>query len=225
MCGRFVRHSSLDLIENTFSVDIVESEETSPRYNIAPSQPVLAVLKDDAKRLVRLRWGLVPFWAEDRRIGNRLINARMESVDKKPAFRSAFRKRRCLVVADGFYEWKGEKGHKQPFYLTTKEDRPFGFAGLWEVWRDRETGQDLRTCTILTTDAAESLKDIHHRMPVVLKPQYQDRWLHPDMNTGQLKQLLSDGRVSEFQRRPVSRRVNRVQNDDPGCIKEVVSGK
>jgi len=221
MCGRFVRHSSLDLIEHTFAVDHVEPQEAEPRYNLAPSQPVLAVVESDGKRLIRLHWGLVPFWAEDRGIGNRLINARAETADKKPAFRHAFRRRRCLIVADGFYEWKGEKGRKQPFYLTLTERRPFGFAGLWEVWRDRDNGEELRSCTILTTGAADSLKDIHHRMPVILKPEFQDEWLETGQEIDRLKQVLAAGAVSEFQRRPVSRRVNRVQNDDPACIEEV----
>lgn len=223
MCGRFVRHSALELIENTFAVDVVEPREEEPRYNIAPSQPVLAVVRDDdGKRLVRLQWGLVPFWAEDPRIGNRLINARSESVEKKPAFRSAFRKRRCLIVADGFYEWQGHKGRKQPFYLTVENARPFGLAGLWELWRDRDTGEALYSCTILTTAAADGLKDLHDRMPVVLKPEFSDAWLDPNLKPERLKQILSDGVETEFQRRPVSRRVNRVQDDDPGCIQEIV---
>jgi len=221
MCGRFVRHSSLDLIENTFAVDDVEIDAVEARYNIAPSQPVLAVIRDQGKRLVQLHWGLVPFWAEDRSIGNRMINARAETVEKKPAFRGAFRKRRCLVVADGFFEWKGEKGRKQPFYLTLEGDRPFGFAGIWDIWRERDTGEELRSCTILTTAAAASLKDIHHRMPVVLKAENRDTWLDPAAGPDRLKQILTDGFVTGFRRRPVSRQVNRVQNDNPGCIEEV----
>ena len=220
MCGRFVRHSSLDLIEHTFSVDRMEPDADGPRYNIAPSQGVWAVVKDDNKRLVRLRWGLVPFWAKDAGIGNRLINARAESVETKPAFRSAFRKRRCLIVADGFYEWKGRKGRKQPFYLTLSGAQPFGFAGLWELWRNPQSGEELRSCTILTTDAAESVKDIHDRMPVVLKSEFRDGWLDPGAEPGRLQQMLYDGVETEFQRRPVSRHVNRVQNDDPQCIEE-----
>lgn len=221
MCGRFVRHSSLDLIERTFSVDRVEPDADGPRYNIAPSQGVWAVVKDDGRRLVRLRWGLVPFWAKDPGIGNRLINARAESVETKPAFRSAFRKRRCLIVADGFYEWKGQKGRKQPFYLTLAEAQPVGFAGLWELWRNPQSGEELRSCTILTTGAAQSIKDIHDRMPVVLKSEFRDGWLDPGAEPGRLKQMLFDGVETEFQRRPVSRHVNRVQNDDPQCIEEV----
>jgi putative SOS response-associated peptidase YedK len=208
------------LIQRTFCVDRVEPDADEPRYNIAPSQGVWAVVKDDNKRLVRLRWGLVPFWAKDPGIGNRLINARAESVETKPAFRGAFRKRRCLIVADGFYEWKGRKGRKQPFYLTLAEAQPFGFAGLWELWRNPQSGEELRSCAILTTDAAQSIKDIHDRMPVVLKSEFRDGWLDPGAETGRLKQMLFDGVETDFRRRPVSRHVNRVQNDDPQCIEE-----
>jgi putative SOS response-associated peptidase YedK len=217
MCGRFVRHSSLALIEETFTIDALETQAKAS-YNIAPTQPVAAVVTNGGSRLLDLHWGLVPFWAKDRSIGNRLINARMETAAKKPSFRSAFKKRRCLIVADGFYEWQGEKGRRRPWYLRLPTGGPFGFAGLWETWQP-EAGLDYKSCTILTTNASDSVRAIHHRMPVILQPEAYRDWLDPNMHdTDHLQQLLLDGQVRDLKSHPVTKRVNDVANNDPGCI-------
>ncbi len=217
MCGRFVRHSSLRLIEKTFNIDSVEAELASS-YNVAPSQEILAVINNGANRLGAFHWGLVPFWAKDRSIGNRLINARAETVAEKPSFRAAFKKRRCLIVADGFYEWKGEKGNKQPWYLTTPSAQPFGFAGLWESWKD-ENSREYLSATIITTAAGESMKNIHHRMPVILKPAVYQSWLNKDIeDPNRLDQIIQNDNVRDLRSYPVSKQVNTVANNHPGCI-------
>lgn len=218
MCGRFVKHSSLELVEKTFNVDSVE-EETAASYNIAPSQPVQAVVRNGGKRLVLLYWGLVPFWAKDPSIAARMINARSETVADKPSFRQAFRKRRCLIVADGFYEWKGEKGRKQPWFVTLPTGGPFGFAGLWETWRKSDEHTPHRSCTILTTDASPGLREIHHRMPVILHPDGWDAWLDPvNQSAAPLQQLLRDTCCRDFNFYAVSTRVNHSSNNDDRCI-------
>ena len=218
MCGRFVRHSSLSLIEKTFNIDSVEAE-VAPSYNVAPSQQILAVIHNGANRLVALHWGLVPFWAKDQTIGSRLINARAETVAEKPSFRTAFQKRRCLIVADGFYEWKGDKGHKQPWYLTMPAAEPFAFAGLWESWT-AEKNHEYLSSTIITTAASESVKNIHHRMPVILQAAAYHDWLNKDIEDPvRLKQVLREGCVRDLRSYPVSKQVNAVANNNPGCIK------
>ena len=223
MCGRFVRHSSLRLIEQTFNVDAA-GIQTAPSYNIAPGQRVLAVIGGEHPRLAELHWGLVPFWAKSTQIGGRMINARVETVAEKPSFRNAFAKRRCLIVADGFYEWKGAKGDKQPFYFTLPDGCPFGFAGLWEVWGQTDSSEPYRSCAIITTEASESVRTVHHRMPVILHPQMHAAWLDASTrDTDRLKHILSDSIFSQLIHRPVSRKVNSTRNNDPGCIEPIDS--
>ena len=219
MCGRFVRHSSLRLIEQTFNVDAAEIQPASS-YNIAPSQKVLAVVGGDSRSLTELHWGLVPFWAKDKQIGNRLINARAETVAEKPSFRSAFAKRRCLIVADGFYEWKGPKGDKQPFYFTLPDGSVFGFAGLWEAWQGGSASSETyRSCTIITTEASQSVGAIHHRMPVILRPDMHASWLDSSPHsTDGLKHVLAEGHIRQLVHHPVSRKVNSTRNNEPACI-------
>lgn len=218
MCGRFVRHSSLRLIEQTFNVD-VSGIQAAASYNITPTQKVLVVVGNDKHHLAELHWGLVPFWAKDIRIGNRMINARVETVAEKPSFRSAFAKRRCLVVADGFYEWKGVKGDKQPFYFSLPDGSPFGFAGLWEVWKGADAAEAYRSCAIITTAASRSVRAVHHRMPMILRPEMHADWLRPStQNTDHLKQLLSEGLFRELVHHPVSRKVNSTRHNEPACI-------
>ena len=223
MCGRFVRHSSLRLIEQTFNVDAA-GIQTAPSYNIAPTQKVLAVVGNHKHLLAELHWGLVPFWAKDTRIGSRLINARAETVAEKPSFRNAFARRRCLIVADGFYEWKGVKGDKQPFYFALPDGLPFGFAGLWEEWKKEESSstEAYRSCAIITTAASQSVRDVHHRMPVILRPEMHAAWLgSPPSNTDHLKHILAEGLHRQLVRHPVSTRVNSTGNDEPACIDPV----
>ena len=220
MCGRFVGFRPIEVLQQYFPIDQTAAETTA-NYNVAPSQEVLAVVRrEDQNWLEHFHWGLVPFWAKDPSIGNRLINARAETVAAKPSFRHAFRKRRCLILTDGFYEWTGTKGHKQPVFITLPEDRPFAFAGLWESWRppDRD-GDRYRSCTIITTAASPSLQPIHHRMPAVLKPEAYGAWLDPNLaDTRKLTDLLTHGIQTDFTHRPVSKAVNATRNNSPACI-------
>ncbi len=217
MCGRFVSHSSLSLIEKTFNVDSVAAE-VSPNYNIAPIQTVPVIVRNHQTRLDMFHWGLVPFWAKDLKIGSRLINARVETVAQKPSFRNAFKKRRCLIVADGFYEWKGPKGQKQPWYLTLSADEPFAFAGLWERWTGDLKGEYL-SCVIITTAASKSVRDIHDRMPVILSPEAYDTWLDIENDdAAKLNSILKEGHIRDLMCYPVSKRVNSVRNNDAECI-------
>ncbi len=178
MCGRYVGYRNLEELLEHFPIDETACEATAS-YNIAPTQEVLAIVSREGENwLDKFHWGLVPFWAKDVSVGNKLINARSETIDKKPSFRVAFKKRRCLIPADGFYEWQGEKGNKQPIYLSLPGQEPFAFAGLWERWTPKEAdSEEYRSCTIITTAASESVKPIHHRMPVILKPEKYDQWL------------------------------------------------
>jgi len=218
MCGRFVSHSSLNLIEKTFNVDSVAAE-VSPNYNVAPTQTVPVIVRNHQTRLDMFHWGLVPFWAKDLKIGYRLINARVETVAQKPSFRNAFKKRRCLIVADGFYEWKGPKGQKQPWYLTLPADEPFAFAGLWERWTGDPQGEYL-SCVIITTAASKSVRDIHDRMPVILSPEAYDTWLDIENDdAAKLNSILKEGHIQDLICYPVSKRVNSVRNNDAECIK------
>lgn len=177
MCGRFAFYSSSDAMAELFRAEPVGSVE--PRWNIAPTQDVAAVRQRESGRreLVNLRWGLVPYWAKDPSIGNRLINARAESLAEKPAYREAYRRRRCLVLADGFYEWRPGPDGKIPWFISLASGEPFAFAGLWERWRDRERGEVLETAVIVTTAAQGFIAELHDRMPVVLSREQGDRWL------------------------------------------------
>lgn len=222
MCGRFVVFRHLEALQDHFPIDRVEAT-VSASYNVAPTHEVLSIIRQGGRNvLVRLHWGLVPFWAKDAAIGSRLINARAETVASKPSFRSAFRKRRCLVVADGFYEWRGPKGNKQPVYITLPEDAPMAFAGLWEMWDDRgRAAEPLRSCTILTTQASPSLREIHDRMPVVLAAEAYRDWLDPNQSDIDLGGILAERTHKTFSFRPVSLAVNAVKNNSPDLIRAV----
>ena len=194
-----------------------------PNYNVAPTQKILAIInQDNENKLEKLHWGLVPFWANDISMGSRMINARAETVSQKPGFRNAFRKRRCVIPADGFYEWKGEKGDKQPYYITVPSGKPFAFAGLWETWTDKENDEEsvYKSCTIITTEASEPLSSIHHRMPAILDPEFYEKWLNEKIqNPKNLEIILRDGLIHDMIYYPVSKLVNSVKNNDPNCIK------
>jgi len=221
MCGRFVGYRDLEALRAHFPIDRVEAD-LSPNYNTAPSQTIPAIVRLDGENVLQaFRWGLVPFWAKDPAIGSRMINARSETADSKPAFRAAFRKRRCLIPADGFYEWKGPKGHKQPMLITLPGDRPFGFAGLWEIWDGKGAAEaPLFTCTILTTSASSSIADIHDRMPVILNPMTYDEWLDDNTPEDALKDILSNRINRDFHSHPVSKAVNKVANNSADLIKK-----
>jgi putative SOS response-associated peptidase YedK len=166
-------------------------------------------------------WGLVPFWAKDISMGNRLINARAETVASKPSFRAAFKKRRCLIIADGFYEWKKVKGKKEPFFLTLLDKKPFAFAGLWEAWNDKgKIDQSYLSCTIITKPASESVLPVHHRMPAIVSPEKYAAWLDPDnQDAGKLEDILQNWTISDLTNQPVSKQVNNARTNDASNIK------
>lgn len=219
MCGRFTLTSTPEQLAQCFGLD--EPPQAAPRYNIAPGQDVLAIRVDaETSRRVAVhpRWGLVPSWAKDAAIGARMINARAETVAEKPAFRGAFRARRCLVPADGFYEWATRHGRKQAHYIGLRDGAPFGFAGLWEHWVD-PSGGALESCTLLTRDAIESIRAIHSRMPVILDPAAYEAWLDPALDDpALLAALLQPPPEEHIVCHPVSDRVNDVRFDDPACM-------
>ncbi len=218
MCGRFsLTRGDRDLIEDEFSVKLPRS--LSPRYNIAPTQEVLAIVEDDQGRHVdMLRWGLIPSWAQDEKIGNKLINARSETLFEKPSFREAARRQRCLILADGFYEWQKRPGGKVPIYVRLKSKEPFGMAGLWERWESPD-GRVFKTCAIVTTDANELLKPIHDRMPVIVPREMWDLWLDPAVREPEeLAPVLRPYPAEELELYEVSKLVNRADYDGPECI-------
>ena len=217
MCGRYTLRTPVDTLAEQFGIT-GPLPEVPVRYNVAPTQEVAAVLAEDNERhLQMLRWGLIPSWADDPAIGNKMINARSETAAGKPSFRGAFKKRRCLILADGFYEWQKVNGGKQPYYIHMEDELPFAFAGLWEVW-DKH-GEEIRSCTILTTDANDLVGEIHHRMPVILPPENYDLWLDPDIREAEpLRDVLRPYPGDFMDAYPVSRRVNKPSNDEPGCI-------
>lgn len=214
MCGRFAFYSPSEATAALFGA--TTSTEVVPRYNIAPTQFVAAVRRDeqDASELAMLRWGLVPFWAKDPSIGNRMINARSETVAEKPSFRSAYRKRRCLILADGFYEWRKEGDGKTPYFISLADGSPFAFAGLWENWTSKESDESLQSAAIITTAASDFMAQLHQRMPVVMRPEQADRWLGGDL------ELLSEAidNSPEFRAWPVARKVNNARNEDAALI-------
>jgi putative SOS response-associated peptidase YedK len=224
MCGRFTLTQTAEVIAAAFELDEVPPFE--PRYNIAPSQLVPTVLRlsqqsqneKSVRQFQLLRWGLIPSWAKDPKMGARLINARAETVTEKPSFRSAFRHRRCLVIADGFYEWQRQERKKQPFYFRLQDGQPFAFAGLWERWQSPE-GDAVESCTILTTAANELMSPIHDRMPVILARKDYEMWLAPEVQTDDpLQQLLHPYPSEKMASYPVSTQVNNPANNSPEFI-------
>jgi len=205
---------------------VFEVPPSAPRFNIAPSQPVAVVrlapgLHDSRRELVQLRWGLIPSWAKDPAMGNRMINARAETVAEKPAFRAALRRRRCLIPADGFYEWQRTGGQKQPYFIHLRDDRPFAFAGLWEAWEGPDHAA-VESCTILTTGPNELILPIHNRMPVILAPDAYQLWLDPALQQpGQLEDLLVPYPADEMTAQPVSTYVHSPAGEGPKCIQPV----
>lgn len=231
MCGRFVSITEPDGLTRFFTVDERKADDLPASYNVAPSQQVYAVTEHQAERLlVKFQWGLVPHWAPDPKIGNKLINARAESVAEKPAFRDAFKRKRCLIPADGFYEWRrlAEK-RKVPYFIHHADGLPLAFAGLWSSWREKDlpenTPEDagwLRTCTIVTTEAGPRIQQLHTRMPVILPPNLWDAWLDVDLkDTDELRAILAAAGDEILVWHPVSTRVNTPAIDDPSLIEPV----
>ena len=217
MCGRFAFYSPAEAVTRLFGAQ--PGEDLAPRFNIAPTQdaPVVRVDAEGAREFVPLRWGLIPFWAKDPKIGNRMINARAETVAEKPAFRQAFRKRRCLVLADGFYEWQKTPGGKTPWYISLGSGEPFAMAGLWESWRG-DGADPVETCSIITTGPNELMVRLHNRMPAILLGEAVDRWLDAASAPAALTDLLAPIPASRLGAVPVSRRVNSPANDGPELI-------
>jgi len=222
MCGRFTLTAGLDRIEERFSFRRAANFSFAPHYNIAPSQPVLTVMNDGTERRAGLlRWGLIPSWAKEESIGNRMINARAETLAEKPSFRRALQKRRCLVIADGFYEWKTEGKRKTPMFITLKSREPFGFAGLWETWK-APNGEAVHSCTIITTTPNTLMESIHNRMPVILSRKAEASWLDRTVDDPQtLLPLLVPYPDKEMSAYEVSLLVNSPRNDVPACIEPV----
>ena len=223
MCGRFtLRTPAADLAEE-FEVD--ERPNLAARYNIAPSQDILVVRaarEGGGREFAMPRWGLVPAWAKDPALGGRMINARAETLADTPSFREAYRARRCLVVADGFYEWqKAPDGAKLPHHIRLGDSAPFAIAGLWETWRGPD-GESLETCALITTEANQDLAPIHHRMPAILPSQAYDAWL--DVRSQPPASLLRPYPLGELTAHPVGPRVNSARHDDAACLEEVTSG-
>ena len=227
MCGRYVSVSSPSLLAAHFGAEEVRTEDVEANYNVTPRAevPIVAVSRG-VRVLDRVRWGLVPFWAKDLSIGDKLINARAETVATKPAYRRAFERRRCIIPADGFYEWRAEEGSKQrqPFFIRRRDGEPLAFAGVWEAWYDPNVDAPtrLRSCAIVTTIANEELAPLHHRMPVVLSAPVWGEWLDPRRNdvvsAQRLCAPLPDG---ELVFHPVSKLVNKPDNNGPELLDEV----
>jgi putative SOS response-associated peptidase YedK len=218
MCGRYSLTTPAEALVALFDAGPLEG--FAPRYNIAPTQLVPAVRMNEGggRGWAWLRWGLIPSWAKDPAIGNRMINARAETVADKPAFRAALRRRRCLLPADGFYEWQKRDGAKQPYHIALAERAPFAFAGLWERWQGGD-GDAVESCTVLTTAANRRLAPIHPRMPVILAPEHYDIWLDTGAgDPGLVVPLLAPYDEDALAARAVARRVNDPRNDDPGCL-------
>ena len=219
MCGRFTLTEDIKAIARQFGVPLPPPFASyAPRYNIAPTQQVIVVTVEGQRQMVGMRWGLIPFWAKDPRIGNRIINARAETLAAKPAFRIALRKRRCLILADGFYEWQKLGSGKQPVRIVLKSKKPFGLAGLWDTWTSPQ-GEVIQSCTIITTESNALLKIVHDRMPVILPPDAAQVWLDPKIQEPSLLlPLLKPYPSGEMQFYPVSREVNSPAVDHPGHI-------
>ena len=220
MCGRFTLASDAETLQQVF-FDFEVPMNLSPRYNISPTQDIAAVPNTCEKQAEFFHWGLIPSWAKDPKIGNRMINARSETLVEKPSFRNAYKRRRCLVLADGYYEWQkipGERA-KQPVYIRLKSQKPFAVAGLWEVWQAKDMDEPLKSCTIITCPPNVFLEEIHHRMPVILPADAYAQWLSPDEQPADVLQpLLIPYPGEEMEAYPVSRFVNRPTNDSPECI-------
>jgi len=219
MCGRFTLTVDPAELQDTFS-NYTFPSRFAPRFNIAPSQPVLAIPNDGTNTADFFIWGLIPMWAKDPSIGNRLINARGETIAEKPSFRGSFKHKRCLILADGFYEWKASpvKKTKTPYFIHMKDRSPFAFAGLWDSWESPD-GSSIRTCTIITTEPNELMATLHNRMPVILHPRDHAKWLDASHQTPEnLLTLIKPYPADAMSAHPVSTLVNNPSNDSPELV-------
>jgi putative SOS response-associated peptidase YedK len=225
VCGRFVAAADLKGLIRLFMVDDRQTEDLPPSWNVAPTDPVYAVAAHDGRRvLVSFRWGLIPFWAKDQKAATRHINARAETIAAKPTFAESFQRRRCLIPADGFYEWQRHPdGSRTPYFVHRIDGTPMAFAGLWASWRNPNDGFRLRSCTIVTTQASGKIATLHERMPVVLDPSAFSDWLDQDADLDRLRHVLAsvDSKILTWRR--VSIEVNSVRNNHPGLIAPAIS--
>jgi putative SOS response-associated peptidase YedK len=223
MCGRFTLTVDPAELQDTFT-DFIFPSKFAPRFNIAPSQPVLAIPNNGASKADFFIWGLIPMWAKDPSIGNRLINARGETVAEKPSFRGSFKYKRCIILADGFYEWKAGSGKKPktPYYIHMKDRKPFVFAGLWDSWEGPD-GSSIKTCTIITTEPNELMATLHNRMPVILHPRDYAKWLDDAPQTPEnLLPLIKPYPADNMSAYPVSTLVNKPDNESPELVVPVL---
>ena len=219
MCGRYIQTTELQTLQTRFLFDHSDVDLVS-RYNIAPGQASPVIVSNGSRTLKMMKWGLVPSWAKDPAIGNRMINARAETVAEKPSFRNAFNRRRCLILANGFYEWykPPDKSVKTPIHFFRKDNQPFAFAGLWENWADAN-GAELQTYTIITTEANDFVRPFHHRMPVILRPDDESVWLGNDANeTNALDSIVHSIDWPDMDSARVTTYVNSPRNQGPSCI-------
>lgn len=218
MCGRFSLTTELDVLLERFQIEQTRIDIDTPRFNIAPTQQVPTVIRaGESNRMGTLRWGLIPFWAKDPSISNKLINARSETADQKASFKHALKKRRCLILSDGFYEWRRTKDRKIPMRIQVRNGEPFAMAGLWEKWHDNTS--TIYTCTILTTEANELMAEIHNRMPVILTKETESIWLDASLSDlKELKKCMKPFPSSEMNAYEVSTLVNSPKNEEPECI-------
>ncbi|USK76946.1 SOS response-associated peptidase [Peribacillus frigoritolerans] len=221
MCGRFTLFTDIEEIKERFDIQGSFDGEYQFSYNIAPSQSVLSVINDGVRnRLGYLRWGLIPFWAKDEKVGYKMINARAETIAEKASFRNAYKKKRCLIIADSFYEWKKTPERKIPMRIKLKNHAPFGMAGLWESWKSPE-GISIYSCSVITTVPNELMTSIHDRMPVILKPEDEKDWLNPSINDpAYLQQYLKSFDSEQMEAFEVSTDVNSTKNNSPNLIQQ-----
>lgn len=222
MCGRYSLSLSSSDLSDYFHL-VKAPPPLEPRYNIAPSQDVAVIReKEEERLLVMLHWGLIPFWANDTKIGYRTLNARSETAYKTPAFRAAFRSRRCLIPASGYFEWDKKDGTRQPYFIFRADGQPIAFAGLWEHWEEKEGKEVIDSCTILTTEASEPVANLHDRMPVILEPEDFDQWLDPhEQDVDHLRKLLRPAPPGILSMYPVSKYVNKATHEGQECVEPV----
>ena len=218
MCGRYTLTTSKIKIAEEFQIEDIKLRELPSHYNIAPSSSVPVLVENPKLTIDLFRWGLIPSWAKDPTIGSRMINARKETLIEKPSFKGPLKNRRCLILADGFYEWKGEGTKKTPYYIRMKSQKPFGFAGLWSHWLDPK-GNEIYSCTIITGEPNELIRPIHNRMPMILAKEKRNRWLDSsNHDSSDLLSLLETYPTDEMEAYVVSRTVNSPSNNSPECI-------
>lgn len=220
MCGRFAQFSIKSVIMDEFNIDEADLQ-FNPSYNISPTQEVVSIIGDDARKLILMQWGLIPSWANDPAFGKRMINARAETITEKPSFKNSFKKYRCLVLADGFYEWRKQGKKKNPVYIYLKSRKPFGFAGIYNTMESSD-GENITSCAIITTEANSMLKTVHNRMPVIISKEDEAIWLNcKDYNSDKLLPMLTYFSSEKMMMHDVSTIVNSPANNSEDCIKSI----